>query len=550
MTSEAPSSPANFSPHPLLRRPAWLGAIVLTLVLGIFHGAFLLQAGGFWRDEVNLINVAQNSTLKGLTQDSFPLLMPLLVKIWSALDGAGTDFSLRLLGALIGLGGVVAVWLASWAARREPPLLALVLWGLNSTVITFGDSLRAYGLGSLMIGLMFAGACVYLRRPDGKNTALLALCAVLAVQSLFHNAVLVGAICLGAMAVCVRRGNFSAAGRVFLAGLVAAVSLLPYVANFIAGRETVAVLRTGLSWTRFVEGLQVALGFPTAGFVWVWAALALAAIGLAVAALRQKTSAVEINSLTADDVRLLAGVTVLLAAGGFLGFLWLSALPGQPWYFLPLLLLVAMCAEAALGTLGATARKVIFIGALGVFAASVPVTNRDLHYRFTNVDGWAKALNSGAQSGDYIIVTPWFTGITFAHYFSGPTPWTTLPPLADHAGHRYDQVRDQMLKTNALAEVRANIAATLRQGGCVWLLCPPGLMRLPPPGAPPPPDLPPPPLPQTGWQDDPYSWTWTMQVIHQLANSGTNLAQIPSPHSKQRIAENLGLFRIQGWQNP
>ncbi len=565
-----------------MRQPEWLAAIVITLTVIGFHFYFLLHAGGCWRDEVNLLNVATQHSIAEMTRDSFPLLMPLLVKIWTALGLGATDINLRLLGTLIGLGGVASLWLAAWTARRSPPLIGLALFALNSTAITFGDELRAYGLGSLMIALLFAAAVSFLKQPSVKRAMLTALFAVLAVQSLFHNAVLVGAICLSAAAVCARRKNLYAAGQMLAAGFIAAVSLLPYVQNFVAGRETVAVLRTGFSWPRFFHELENAVGFPWASFVYVWALLAVAVIFLAAKSFKGKPPEKSTEKISVADVQLFAGATLLFAVAGFLSFLWLTALPGQPWYFLPLMILVAVCFDAVFagrfplirpsatfspsggegrdeGAFGSSYpcgnnvccwTKFIFIASVvATFFISLPVVKRDLNYRFTNLDGWAAALTSEAEPGDFAIVTPWFTGITFAHYFHGAMPWTTLPPLADHGSHRYDQVQAQMKTTNAIAPVLEKISATLRAGQRVWLLCPADFVKQSLAAAAPPADLPAPPLPQSGWLDEPYSATWTAQTIYFFAQHGKSFRHIDAPNTDQRIAENSGLFVIEGWND-
>ena len=530
------------------RLPDFLTAGGITLAAVWFHIYFLHHAGGFWRDEVNLLNVATQHSPAEMTRDSFPLLMPLLVKSWAALGLASADANLRLLGAAIGLGGLAALWLAAWTARRAPPLLSLGLFALNSTAITYGDELRAYGLGSLMIALLFTAGIYFLKQPGWKRAGIFTLCAVLSVQALFHNAVLVGAICLGALAVCARRKNFSAALKVFGAGLVAAFSLLPYLQNFIGGRAAVAVLRTGFSWPRFFHELAAALGFPWEPFAFVWALLALALFFFAAKVVFQKVPAENpAEEISSADLRLLAGATLFAAVAGFLGFLWLTALPGQPWYFLPLMMLAVVCFDGVTATVARGAKLFILTAAVVTFFLSLRVTQRDLNYRFTNLDGWAAALTSEAAPDDFAVVTPWFTGITFAHYFHGTMPWTTLPPLADHATHRYDQVQAQMKTANAVAPVLEKISATLRAGHRVWFLCPPDFVpaALKIPTAPT--DLPPPPLPQTGWLDEPYSATWTLQVIHFLAAHGKNFRQINPPDPGQRTGENSGLFVVAGW---
>src|SRR5690242_19224686 len=93
-------------------RAEWLLAAGISLVIFYFHFHFWLNAGGFWRDEVNSTNVARQNSIAAMTHDSFPVLMPLLLHGWLAF--AKTDLSLRALGLLIGVGIPLALWFAAW----------------------------------------------------------------------------------------------------------------------------------------------------------------------------------------------------------------------------------------------------------------------------------------------------------------------------------------------------------------------------------------------------------------------------------------------------
>src|ERR1035438_5523481 len=85
------------------RRPDCLAALLGTVAILALHFFFLLHAGGFWRDEVNVINLAGSHDISYMVRDSFPILMPVLIKGWTALGWSGSDLNLRLLGSLIGL---------------------------------------------------------------------------------------------------------------------------------------------------------------------------------------------------------------------------------------------------------------------------------------------------------------------------------------------------------------------------------------------------------------------------------------------------------------
>jgi hypothetical protein len=178
---------------------------------------------------------------------------------------------------------------------------------------------------------------------------------------------------------------------------------------------------------------------------------------------------------------------------------------------------------------------------------SFPIARRDLDYRFTNIDGWARGLMAEASPQDFVVVTPWFCGISFEHYFKSSTPWTTLPPLSDYSAHRYDLVQIQMEKSNAMQPVLDEIASTLRSGHRVWVLAITGLVKIPDPKKPPPPDLPPPPLPETGWANDPYEYVWTSQVTHFLGRHSHQFGRVKNPGAGVPTAEDMDLFLAEGW---
>ena len=136
----------------VLRHFNWAIAVLVTLCAVYLHALFLLSAGGLWRDEANLVHLSLlpsvSEVWQNLPHESFPILMPLAVRAWSAAGFGNTDIGLRVLGLLVGMFLLLAFWFASWTMRNGPPLLAVTLAGLNVTLVRAGDSLRAYGLGS------------------------------------------------------------------------------------------------------------------------------------------------------------------------------------------------------------------------------------------------------------------------------------------------------------------------------------------------------------------------------------------------------------------
>ena len=163
-------------------RLEWVGAILITVAIVALHVHFYLHVGGLWRDEINTVNLARSHSLVTMSHDSFPVLMPALVSVWDAIGFGSTDHGLRLIGLLCGLGLPAAFWAVAWTSRR-PPLFSLTLFGLNTLMICYGDSLRAYGPGSALITLVLAAMWALLAKPSWQRVAWLALAGILSVQA-------------------------------------------------------------------------------------------------------------------------------------------------------------------------------------------------------------------------------------------------------------------------------------------------------------------------------------------------------------------------------
>jgi hypothetical protein len=533
------------------RQPVWLAAILMTAAAVWLHFYFLFHVGAFWRDEVNLINLANRHSLGEMQKDSFPILMPFLVSVWSALGLGQNDLSLRLLGILIGLGIPAALWAAAWTARRAPPLISLALLGLNFTFIFYGDSLRAYGLGSFFIVLTAAAMWAFLKRSSWPRAGILAAAAVLSVQSLYQNAVLFAAICLGAWAVCARRKQFPAAGKILAVALVAAASLLPYWKNILGMPEAASSLRMGFLPFFALMNLQDVIAFPLPLYFRIWEFLALAVVGLGCANVfvRSKKSVACTGEISTDDLPLFAGAILLAASAGFICFLWVAALPTQPWYFLPPAALAAVCFD--LGVPLASLPRLVRVAAFALIAATAligtPLSQRDLNRHFTDVDKLARQLTAEASPQDFIVVAPWFCGISFERYFKGPTRWQTLPALADHSTHRYDLFREKMKTPHAIQPMLDRMAATLQSGHCVWVV---GTTVIPDPGTRPVQEPEPPPLKFSNWADTPYTSAWQSQAAFFLAGHSLQFERVDrETNDNVNSYEDLQMLKATGWKN-
>lgn len=601
---------ANIPQFPkFLRRPDWLLALALTAVALWMHIYLLLHAGGFWRDEVNLINLSNTHSFAEMEKDSFPILMPLLVSLWSTPVPAGNDFGIRILGTLIGLGIPAVLWLAAWRFRRSPPVLGLALLALNFTLIMYGDSLRAYGLGTLMIVLAAFAAGLFLKKPTWRQTVILAVLATLSVQALYQNAAFVAAICFGAWAVCLRGKNWSAAAKILVVAIVSAASLLPYFKQISTLPNAAVSLRSGFDPMLVCINLDKALGLPLEQYIWIWAFFALVTVVCAIGVFFCRWKKIPVESLPVtqrtalavalasafgvswfivspetrwyflpaialvivyldsgrwlkffqsiaaadgepqpglDNFSLFGGVTLLTALAAFGGFLWYAAMPTEPWYFLPLMALGAVCFEMAIPRAPHN-RAGIFGFAFTIALGAVYFAGSNLDQRFTNLDLVARQVSAQAAPDDLVIVSPWYCGITFGRYYQGPAPWDTLPPMKDHSSHRYDLVLQAMKTPDAMQPVLEKISATLQAGHRVWIVAE---IEPPKPGDPVPDNPLPPPLKHSGWSDRPYDIVWEKQVTQYLGNHCTSFKMVyATTNLNVNASECLKLAVADGWQN-
>src|SRR5205809_1451233 len=238
----------------VLRYFDWTAAALVTLVATYLHVLFLLNAGGLWRDEADLVHLSLlpsvSEVWQNLPHDSCPILMHLVVRSWSAAASLGnTDPGLRVLGLYVGLFLLLAFWFSSWTMRKGAPLLAVTLAGLNVTVVRAGDSLRAYGLGSalgvLTLAVIWRLAC----RPSLAVFSCAVAVAVLSVQSLYQNAFFVFAACCGGFVLCAMVRRWGDAFPLFAVGAAAAASLLHYIQLIIRAQDWYMICKVGFRFS-------------------------------------------------------------------------------------------------------------------------------------------------------------------------------------------------------------------------------------------------------------------------------------------------------------
>jgi hypothetical protein len=509
-----------------LVRAEWAVAAVLTLLIVALHVVNWRSAGALWRDEAAALALAQKPTFGAVWQhiehESFPLLITLLLRGWTAVGLGEADSHLRLLGLLVGLAVLGAVWWNALQFTRTPPIVALVLFGCSSVAIRWGDSLRAYGLGALFLLVTLALVWRVVNAPSTRNIIFAMCAALLAVQALYQNAFLVGGICVAAAIV--------SGWRPLLIPVPAAVSLLPYLGVVRRANEWNLATQVQLDLERIWTVFSRALSAPTQLMLWLWAA----AILLAVASVRRDTRS-QFLALT------IAGTT----AASFL-FLKLTRFPTEVWYYLVWMGITAVAVDALI-TRGTIARAVRLLVVIAAAAILFPAATQQLQVRMTNIDLVAQQLNTTSAAGDLVLVHPWFTGASFRRYYTGAAEWLTLPPIPQDGLQRLDLLKEQMRLDAPMQPVLEKMETVLKNGGSVWLV---GHFPFTDP------PQPPPLLPRAGegpegWRAAPYMMAYGMEAAYFLQLNATASETIDvAIEQPVNPFENLPLRRISGWRRP
>lgn len=523
-------------------------ALLLALLLGL-HILLLLHAGPLWRDEVNTVRLANFPDLgaiwKNLQYDSFPLLWFLIVRVYTAAAG-GSEASYRLLGFLVGMAIIGGLF---WNARRlrmSAPLIALLLLALNPAVIRYGDSMRAYGFGIAMFLLTVPLIWKVATQPTRANVIGAALAALLSVQALYYNAVLLLALCAGGAALAVRHRQWSRIGLLFAIGMIAALSLLPY-AGTISGaagwNDLFRLPNYDIAW--FWKMLSGTIGSSGDYMTEVWVGLFCIGIALGI------TAQVRPQWLRAtpqqQDLGLFSVTTLLVGVLAYFVFLKILSYPTQPWYYVALIALAAVSLENLFSLLAnwRAGRALRLLVVLLAATLSFGSAAEQMHRRHTNIDQIAAHLEKDAAKQDFIMVNVWFFGITFDYYYKGATPWMTLPPISDHKVHRYDLVKAQMLLPNpadAVQPMLAPMAAALKSGHRVWIV---GSAVFPKPGERP---LDARLSPDRSAEADFYL-AWTQHVGQFLVRHATSAEYVRVPPGvPMGVYENVPLIRVEGWR--
>ncbi len=526
----------------------WAAGLILTALIIYLHITFMQNAGAFWRDEINTIQMAAMPSLShiwaNLHLDSFPLLPTLVLRLWSKTGWGATYTGLRTLGLLIGLAILGAIWLNARLLGHRVPLISLALFGFTSLLVRTGDAVRPYGLGLFFILLAFGLIWKVVEEPSPRRTFAAALASVLSVQCLYTNAFMLLAILIGGALVTMRGRLWKRTMLLISMGVASAISLVPYVGTIQRAGEWAPLTRFPTTYRILWKTLtEDTLGAASGYMTLVWGALFLLAILMAAYKNIRDSRG---RRTEARRALFLATIIFVSTIEFFVLYKSMHAYPFPRYFFIPLAIAALSLDNLLGGTKPLWSMGRVLIVILIIVLTFSSVTKR-VRMRQTNMDLVAARLEKAVSKNDLVLLDPWFFAVSFNRYYRGNAPWTSVPHLEDTSIHRYDLLKKKMASTDPLAEIREGITRTLRRGDTVWLVG--DLVFNPYRPMTPPRVFPPAPSGPYGWESGPYLWSWKMQVLYLITSRASNYKTIVSPSSEgTNPYENPSLIAVWGWR--
>ena len=513
------------------------------LVIGL-HVVFGMHAGALWRDEVSSLEIATMRTLSEMWSnfcfDSFPALFFLVLRVVAGVAGPGSDAALRIFGVSVGLLILGVIWLNSRWLRLGFPLLSLALIGLNPMIIRYGDSIRAYGLGIALMLLALGTMWRLVQSFTRGRAAIAALCAVLSVQCLYYNSILLLAICLGAVAVTVRRRRFKETLVVLGIGGIAAASLLPYLPTIQRVQSWNFIWKSPFTpaelWRTLGSRLEIA----------AW--LGLLALALIAGAWAMGRKSADANDQARAERIFFGLVTLLVGTVSYAGFISILGYLTQPWYYIAFAAFAATCIEMVLASVWTRERSLLVRAAfaLAIVGAGLYPAWQALRFRQTNVDVVAVQLETQAAPNDLILINTWNYGLSFRRYYHGRARYETIPPIEDLRSHRVDLLKRQMMSSAPMTPVLRRMEETLRSGHTIWLI---GSLDFVPPGKEPQ-VIPPGHDGPNGWVGGNFHAAWAEQAGFLVQRHALQFERVRVPLAQPVVRyENLPLSAIRGWRS-
>ncbi len=439
-------------------------AAVLVLWALLLHGSAFISAGALWRDEASSVNQAEagswTALWASLRYDSFPAFFPSLLHVFLRALPAPRDSQLRLAGCLVGVALLASVWQSARLLGSRFPVVALALVAVDPVFVSEADSIRPYGIALLCLLWSFCAHGKLVSNPSLPWLLVASAGSVLAVQASYTGAIFVGVFGISAGIMILLRRSPRQLWRVLVPGVLAALSLLPYVPTLRQAGEWVSLLRNQVDWRDYLKGY---ISEHSVASLIAWVLLML------LGGYCLYRFFVDRRDRIASDDAVIA-YSVAAAATGLVAqilFVQSMGIPPFPRYFLPGLLPAAL----ALDLITCELRPPIRAGAaLFVMLVTIGPSWNWVRLRHSNVDLVARVLSENAGGRDLVVLSPWFLHPGFQRYYRGAAPWVTVPEMPRDPMTRYDLFEEAMADPQREARLYERIRQTGAGGGAIWFV--------------------------------------------------------------------------------
>ncbi len=528
---------------------SWLDlavGLVLSILVIYTLSLFYQHAGGLWRDEVSVVSVANQLTLSEmwthLQWHVFPVINSVALRCWMAIFG-DSDSAIRGYGLMIGLLTLLSLWLIARLYKSSAPLLSLGLFLLSPLAIQIVPSIRPFGIGILMTIVAMAFAWKVCQECNKKHIVLALIFTILSVQTHFSNAFLVLSIMLSSFMACLLQKKIKPALILAGIGLISALTLLPYIGIIRnSGQWSMLTKFENVTLEWLLDTLQGALSSGGQWMFYLWIGVIticlLIVICVYVPRLKKYTSQEQRGLILFCILTLFFSSVILVLA--FLNMKMMT----QSWYYLPLIAIGAIAVDTILQQVKYNS-YIKYAILLCIIFMTWPIVMEKSQTRKTNIDLVAKQLAEQADKKDFVLILPWYHGVTFQHYYDGNASYATVPDIKELNVHRYDLIKEKMAQEKPIQPLIQSIARTLYSGHKLWIVGPFYTTK----NKKQPTDLPPAPLEKYGWAYGMYLMNWQEQIMFILQYKCTKAQQLPAPTDATiNPFENTPLFVLEGWR--
>lgn len=476
------------------------------------------HAGALWRDEISTVLVAASEGLGSMywnqATDSFPILFALLLRFWMGINPRADtvleqDLWVRCFGAICGL--FLAIVLLRPIFRKNPrlPFFSLALFLFSAPVVVWGDSLRAYGLGSALV-ILFASQVKKIVTETNQGFPLKSVfLGVVSAWTLYGNLFLITGLCMAGIITCFWAQEWKKIRDLLLIGVLSCASLLlnlPIIFQMIKIKDLVDhhvdIYTAASVFFEFISG-----GGGVQMYAWIVSTL----IFLAVCLVRiiQKRHHRESEAQSAA----FSFSAFFLCSGLHLFYVLQVGQVPQVWYFIPLggLMVYFFDSSLRMTECPRVAWPTIFLILFSVLGLNLASDSVILRKSMTNLDLVTETISKSSSSGDIFLVADPFQASTVLRYAPEGTDVQVWP----------SSTRDQMkaqgkipLLTRmkegdqAIEHLLNHIENRLRLGGTLWFFGQPAVLN---PQAEPPSTLAIPHTPNS-WKPGPFLFCWNAQT--------------------------------------